>query len=418
LCLKIWGGTLLIYRLGEILAQLIAGLITTCGELHVSMLAAGLIFSGLIQEIDMDRRDVSKALLGVAAGSAVLPRAAEAQTCTAPCYPTTAAESAAKYSPNTLYPSGNLLRYGADPTGVTASDTALSSAIQFATTIPPTGQRPSAPSTIYAPAGLYTFTTGVSTGTSSFTLTGDGRGNSNSKTAPTGPGGGTIFQLVTPQTSGYADAAILTFTAFVEWIRVEKIQFVLGGSLGQYCLYFTQGVRDTLIDDCWFHGNSYNASNPSTSTGCIGIAAFGTTTSYNGDVDIRHCQFSNVTTAIGLAGPNTTVRITTSEFEGLGTSVSDTYGIDCGPLCSGVLIQGCTFENWNIGIDCQGAFLKQMGNWFQSNASDWLWSNGGQSGNSINNCCIGDVNTSGLNNCSYPSGQNCLVVSTTYVQHA
>ena len=211
----------------------------------------------------MDRRDISRAIIGVAAGSALLPRQVEAQTCTTgPCYPETYAETHANltppFAPNTAYPPGNLLRYGADNTGSKPSDNALAYAILFATTIPPSGMPPSASATIYAPAGLYTFATGVSAipqpgGStaalpSSFTLMGDGRGNSNSTRLPASPGGGTIFQLK----SSNANAAFLTFTAEVQWIRIEKIQFLLTGTLGQYCLNFAQAVGDSLIDDCWF----------------------------------------------------------------------------------------------------------------------------------------------------------------------
>lgn len=66
----------------------------------------------------MRRRDISKALLATAAGSAVVARQADAQTCTAPCYAQTAIESAAGVTPsNYAYPPGNVLRYGADSTG-------------------------------------------------------------------------------------------------------------------------------------------------------------------------------------------------------------------------------------------------------------------------------------------------------------
>ena len=67
----------------------------------------------------MRRRDVSKALVASAAGAALLPRQTQAQTCTAPCYPQTAAEAAAGVTPtNTSYPPGNVFRYGAVADGV------------------------------------------------------------------------------------------------------------------------------------------------------------------------------------------------------------------------------------------------------------------------------------------------------------
>lgn len=69
----------------------------------------------------MLRRDISKALFATAAASAVVVQRAEAQSCTAPCYPQTAAEIAA-INPSTgepgivpvnySYPPGNVYRYG------------------------------------------------------------------------------------------------------------------------------------------------------------------------------------------------------------------------------------------------------------------------------------------------------------------
>ena len=81
----------------------------------------------------MDRRDISLALFASAAGSALLTERAEAQSCIAPCYAQTSAESAAGITPtNTAYPPGNVLRYGADPTG-SADSTAAFNAATFAT---------------------------------------------------------------------------------------------------------------------------------------------------------------------------------------------------------------------------------------------------------------------------------------------
>lgn len=75
----------------------------------------------------MRRRDLSKALvLASTTGSAVLPQGTDAQTCAAPCFPRTPAEIAARITPANLeYPDGNVLRYGADPTGAADSTAAF-----------------------------------------------------------------------------------------------------------------------------------------------------------------------------------------------------------------------------------------------------------------------------------------------------
>jgi hypothetical protein len=62
----------------------------------------------------MHRRDISKVLLGSVAGAALLSERANAQSCTAPCYARTAAETAANVTPDDYsYPPGDIRRFGA-----------------------------------------------------------------------------------------------------------------------------------------------------------------------------------------------------------------------------------------------------------------------------------------------------------------
>jgi parallel beta-helix repeat protein len=78
----------------------------------------------------MQRRDLSKVLIGAAAASAVIAIPAQGQTCSTPCYPQTAIELAAGVTPaNTAYLPGDVRRYGADSTGSTDSTSALAAAI-------------------------------------------------------------------------------------------------------------------------------------------------------------------------------------------------------------------------------------------------------------------------------------------------
>lgn len=61
----------------------------------------------------MRRRDVPKILLASAAGASLPAERTNAQTCTLPCYPRTAAEQAADVTPSDdTYPPGNVKRYG------------------------------------------------------------------------------------------------------------------------------------------------------------------------------------------------------------------------------------------------------------------------------------------------------------------
>jgi hypothetical protein len=339
----------------------------------------------------MDRRDVSKALIGIAGGSALLlAKQAEAQSCTAPCYPQTAAELAAGVTPsNTSYAPGNLLRYGANNTGSTpnSNTSALQNAIKCNTAV-------------YAPTGTYIFTSGATTTKSSITITGDNRGTT-----------GTIFEL----RSSTTDDAVITFGAFVEFITIEKIQFSLSGTLAQYCLNFPQGVGDSVIDDCLFLGNCSGSSN----TGSVGIAMTASTKQgvrpYDGDIDIRDCWIADLYVGVALAGATTTVRITNCEFAGAPTP-GNSYGVDMNSGCAGVVIQGCTFTQWGIGVLSAGGYLRQIGNYFETNTqADWYWTKGASV---LYNSSIVDINPGKANFCSYPTGGGCVVIGPTYVQHS
>ena len=81
----------------------------------------------------MQRRDISKILLATAgaSGTNALMQKANAQSCTAPCYTQTPAETAAGVTPvNTTYPPGNVLRYGTNTNpGTTNMTTAAQNAI-------------------------------------------------------------------------------------------------------------------------------------------------------------------------------------------------------------------------------------------------------------------------------------------------
>jgi len=80
----------------------------------------------------MDRRDISRFLLGSAAGTALINQGATAQTCAAPCYSRTRSEVAAGVTPVDLsYEPGDIRRYGTNTTpGSTSMTTAISNALR------------------------------------------------------------------------------------------------------------------------------------------------------------------------------------------------------------------------------------------------------------------------------------------------
>src|SRR5689334_408622 len=82
----------------------------------------------------MRRRDLSTAILATAAGAALLPRNAQSQTCTPPCFALTAFEITAVVTPtNYAYPPGHVDRYGNNTNpGTTPMDAAFQAAINQA----------------------------------------------------------------------------------------------------------------------------------------------------------------------------------------------------------------------------------------------------------------------------------------------
>jgi hypothetical protein len=77
----------------------------------------------------MQRREISKVLLGSVAGSALLAQQAQAQTCTPPCYPITPRESSSGQTPvDYSYPTADLRRFGGVGNGIADCTTALQKA--------------------------------------------------------------------------------------------------------------------------------------------------------------------------------------------------------------------------------------------------------------------------------------------------
>lgn len=111
----------------------------------------------------MLRRDLSRALLGATAVTALGVKPAAAQTsCNAPCYATTAAETAAGVTPTNLaYVQGDVRRYGADPSGVGNSTAAIQNALNVG-------------ADVYLPPGTYQITTALTNGVSGRRIYGAG----------------------------------------------------------------------------------------------------------------------------------------------------------------------------------------------------------------------------------------------------
>lgn len=105
----------------------------------------------------MRRRDLSRALL-VATAPAVLSAAAQAQTCSPPCFPQTAAELAAGVTPaDYSYPPQDIRRYGSiDPSGRTDSTTAVRAWLSSGPT-----SKGNVRGRFFCPPGTYKLTSGL-----------------------------------------------------------------------------------------------------------------------------------------------------------------------------------------------------------------------------------------------------------------
>jgi hypothetical protein len=100
----------------------------------------------------MDRRDMSKVLLGSALGVAMTSNTANAQTCTPPCFARTQPEVTASVTPTDYsYPSGDVRRYGAVGDGDSGKASANSTAIQKAVSV----ARAAGGGYVYIPAGTF-----------------------------------------------------------------------------------------------------------------------------------------------------------------------------------------------------------------------------------------------------------------------
>jgi hypothetical protein len=86
------------------------------------------------------RRELTRSLFSAALGGALLADKSEAQTCTSPCYPQTAAEIAAGVTPtSTSYPPSDVRRYGAVGNGSTDDGPAFNRALLCAAQATGTG---------------------------------------------------------------------------------------------------------------------------------------------------------------------------------------------------------------------------------------------------------------------------------------
>jgi hypothetical protein len=281
----------------------------------------------------------------------------------------TSAEAEAGVTPtNPGYPAGDVRRYGADPSGVSNSSAAWARAIACNDHV----------FDGYPGGGSYLFDSEVVISRYPISICGAVKNIS-------GGSGGTRITLSSLAGPG---KAIFCTKSFATGIRIEKLQFDWQ-SYTSHQIGFHAGddLRASSVLDCSFV-NIAGANNPTV----IGIQLDGGAI-YTGAVAIRDCYMAGLLYGVNLLGHCTTVRIRDNEFYG---NVSGSLnGVRIASTCGGVTLIGNTFEGWSVGVYSEGAYVVQMGNYFEANpAANFQWVRG--AGNArIWSMSFGDILLSG-----------------------
>ena len=263
----------------------------------------------------------------------------------------TDAEAAAGVTPTNLdYPAGDVRRYGADPSGKIDSSNAWAAAISCNSHVfdgHPGG-------------GTYLFGSEVVISRYPVSISG----------AVKNIGSGTGGTRITLASTAGPGKAIFNTKSFASGIGIEKMQFDWQSySTHQIGFHAGADLRASSVLDCSFV-NRAGGSNPTV----IGIQLDGGAI-YSGAVAIRDCYMSGLLYGVNLQGHCTTVRIRDNEF--YGNLPGSSNGVRLANTCCGVTLIGNTFEGWSVGVYSEGAYVVQLGNYFEANsAAHFQWVRG------------------------------------------
>lgn len=267
----------------------------------------------------------------------------------------TAAEVAAGVTPtNYSYAPGDLRRYGADPTGVADSSTAIANAI-------------AANSWVFddvANGGTYLIN-------SALILKSILRISGVIKTIAGTTGQGTTFII-----GSSVSNALLHATAFITDVEIDHITFTWQNfTLAQCAIKFDVDARSIRIHDCGFIGVALS------STQSIGINFVGGGT-FTGDVSIYHNYITVVQVGIAFAGTCSTVRVLENEIY-CNAAIPNSFGINnVSNAGGGILISGNTFETWNQAIQSTSGAARITENYFEGDIT-WDWNLGSSANNYV-----------------------------------
>lgn len=292
-------------------------------------------------------------------------------------YPRTSAEISASVTPtNYAYPLGNILRYGADPTGASSSDGAFNTGIAVLSQIPG--------GTLVFPAGLYSFSTANTSLNSKSGIVIQGVGSPSSGLQPgtrfqfTGAGSGVVFamngaqgvqfrgiQFVHTQ-AGFTGTYIQCNNNGIDPSGCGLYDCTLGASIGPVLHLDLQKCINFSCERCVFQ-----YSGPS---GSIRGAQAG---GYANRVAFRDCEWFNGTAAyIQNSGPHQGWSFSGCDFEALSQVANSPPGALLSATSDGTwagldISGGCWFGDAGIGtgtwIDVYAQGFTFNGNYISGN---------------------------------------------------
>lgn len=313
----------------------------------------------------MHRRDLTRALLASATGATLVAHSEPSRA--DPPHPPSEAERAAGVVPKNLdHPPGSVLRYGADPSGARDSSQAWRDALKANSQV--FDDHPG--------GGSYLFASEVTISRYPVTIMGSAKQI----------GGGTGGTIITLAATAAAGMAILRTEQFASCVRIERIRFAWQAlHKSPRGLRFAE-LRGSRILDCAFVGDH------SPSNMAVGIQFDGSGT-FTGDITIRENYFSGLLRAIDLQGTCTSVRIIGNEMYGY-VSEATASAIRIAPRSTETAIAFNGIEGWSTGIESSGGYVKQIGNTYEVNGTNFRWVRG--AGNDrIWNMSIGEAFVSG-----------------------
>lgn len=282
--------------------------------------------------------------------------------------PLTSAENAAGIVAggiNALFPPGNIMRYGADPTGATTSLTAFTNAIAQS--------RQTGGANVTIPAGTFSL----------------GAGFSESGAVPLGLNISGAGKSVTVLTS---TAAALGFGGTLyQDMKLENFGITSPGA----CVSVNALRGGSLFRNLRFNGDVVGkASTGITITGDISAGQ-----QYSGEFEVENCEFYSMLTGFSFLGKCTGGSIYDSRFTNSSVNIPGSVGIFQDKGCFSQNVVGCQIQGFKTaGISTQGMLFRQHRNYFEANnygggGHDALWALG--AGNStIGNSSIDDENPS------------------------